>query len=112
MRRCCIGARPWAWTTTTDKEFVSPGFAGFILQEMQLLPRELSPVDALSTLPLTKQRPRPGDVVVSDAGFAMLYFQDRDGEEFVVSMTLVGIVALSYDFGVRRVGVRRTGLSP
>lgn len=102
----------WAWENTPDEGFVSPGFAGFILQEMQVVPGELSPIDALFTLPLTNQQPRPGDVVVYDADFAMFYFQDRDGKEFVVGMTPVGIVALSYDFGVRRVGVRRTGLSP
>ncbi len=108
-RRQGIG---WGWENTRDKGFVSPGFAGFILQEMQVVPGELSPIDALFTLPLTNQQPRPGDVVVYDAGFAMFYFQDRDGKEFVIGMTLIGILALSYDFGVPRVGVRRTGLSP
>ena len=41
----------------------------------------------------------------------MFYFRDRAGTEFVVGMTPIGILALLYEFGPRRLAVLRTGFS-
>lgn len=102
----------WDLRNTPSAGFVSPAFAGTILQDLGVVGSDQSPVAALSNLPfVTDEPPNLGDVVIYDAGFAMFYFRDRDGVEFVVGMTLVGIVALKYDFGVKRIGVRRSGFS-
>ncbi len=85
----------WDLSNTPERGFHSPGFAEYVLDRSFGL--------SLSDLERTEnQHPRPGDVVVYDTGYTMFYFRDRDGIEFVIGMTPVGIVALKYDFGPKR----------
>jgi cell wall-associated NlpC family hydrolase len=101
------------WNTANEpgKGFNSPGFAGYVLQQMGVLPQDLPPAQALERLPLVDEPPELGDVVVYDGGFAMFWFEDPRGGAFVIGMTVMGIVALEPEFGPRRLGVRHTGLA-
>ena len=107
MRRRNVG---WSMANREGAGYNSPGFAGVVLQRLGRLPRDLPPATVLADLPRESGPPRVGDIVVYDGGYSMFYFRDRQGVEFVVGMTPIGIAALKYEFGPRRLGVLRTGL--
>jgi hypothetical protein len=99
---------PWDMSNTDARGYNSPGFATLILRQMNLLPAGR----AIADLPRREGAPHPGDVVLYDGGFALFYFRDHQRREFVIGMTPSGVLALNYDFGVRRGAVLNTGLSP
>lgn len=96
----------WSFANTPDKGFTSPGFAAFVLAELGKLPKD-SALAEFRQLPVTRDRPKPGDIVLYEGGYAMFYFEDRQGQAFVVGMTPVGITSLQADFGPKRTGVIR-----
>lgn len=100
----------WSSSNTLEKGFNSPNFAGFVLQELGYAPTDVTPYQALTSLPQDNGEPKLGDVVMYDGGFAMFFFRDREDEEFVAGMTFEGIIALKVDFGAERLGVIRTGV--
>ena len=57
-------------------------------------------------------RPKQGDIILYNGGYAMFYFRDSNNVEFVLGMTFRGIVALKADCGAKCRGVIRTGIVP
>lgn len=88
--------------TQEEGTYNSPGFADLVLRQFG---------SQLSGLKRDKGPPRPGDIVTYASGYHLFYFRDIDGKEFVVGMTPFGVLALNYDFGVKRGDVLRTGFS-
>lgn len=97
----------WGMSNTPAGGYNSPGFATLILQQINRLPAGRS----LNELPREDGPPRLGDIVVYESGYSLFFFRDHLKREFVIGMTPLGVLALNYDFGVRRVAVLRTGLS-
>jgi hypothetical protein len=97
----------WGMSNTPAGGYNSPGFATLILQQVNRLPAGRS----LNELPRGDGPPRLGDVVVYESGYSLFFFRDHLRREFVIGMTPLGVLALNYDFGSRRVAVLRTGLS-
>jgi len=97
----------WGMSNTPAGGYNSPGFATLILQQVNRLP----PGRSLAELPREDGAPRLGDVVVYESGYSLFFFRDHARREFVIGMTPLGVLALNYDFGSRRVAVLRTGLS-
>jgi len=91
--------------------FDSPGFALFVIRRLDLSgaapPAAVSdPGNWLrSSLPEIS-RPRSGDLVLYNSGYAMFYFEKPGREPFVVGMTPFGITALKPDFS-KQFGIRR-----
>jgi hypothetical protein len=100
-----------------DEGFDSPGFAAYVLKKMGVLDEgiavsgdlietsrrlfsALQPVD----------RPGIGDLAFYPSGYALFYYEDQNGEPFVIGMTPTGIAALDKDFA-RILGYRRSGLA-
>jgi hypothetical protein len=96
----------WGMSNTPAGGYNSPGFATLILQQVNRLPGR-----GLNELPRENGPPHLGDIVVYESGYSMFFFRDHARREFVIGMTPRGVLALNYDFGVRRVAVLRTGLS-
>ncbi len=92
--------------------FGSAGFAGFLLQRLDLAQKGVKPVDVLGSLPSDDGEPKPGDIVQYDGGFSLFHLLDRKQKPIVVGMTYHGIVALDADFGADRLRVIRTGVTP
>ena len=92
--------------------FGSAGFAGFLLQRLDLAQKGVKPVEALQRLPSDEGEPKPGDIVQYDGGFALFHMLDRKKKPIVMGMTHHGIVALDADFGADPVRVIRTGITP
>jgi hypothetical protein len=101
---------PFSFANNPDAGFTSPGFAGYVLQTLRKLPADIPPDAALRRLPSALE-PRLGDIIQYETGFALFYLQDRRRLPFVIGMTPAGIAALNLDFGAKRTGVLRTGLS-
>lgn len=99
----------WGLDNTIAGGFTSPGFAGFILQQMQGQ-GTASYGATLSNLETRRGSPQLGDVVLYESGYAMFYMQDYQGTPFVVGMTPIGILALEFEFGPKILEVRNTGL--
>ena len=99
---------PFNFANRPDVGFTSPGFAGYVLQELRRLPAG-APDAALRTLPSATE-PQLGDVILYETGFALFYLKDHNGAPFVIGMTPKGVAALDPDFRVRRTGVLRTDL--
>ncbi len=95
----------WGLGNSVEQGFRSDGFAGFVLQQLGILPAEEGPDRALAQLERGDEEPRPGDVVLYAGGYAMFFVRDAEGEPFVVGMTPAGIAALDPDFGIDREGV-------
>jgi len=94
--------------------FDSPGFAAFILRELNLPGGEIRPGESLlSTSRRLFERlapvsqPNVGDLAFYPAGYVLFYFVDR-GDPFVIGMTPFGIVPLKPNFALV-VGYRRAG---
>jgi cell wall-associated NlpC family hydrolase len=100
---------PFNLANTVEQGFTSPGFAAYILGQLNIVPPGTSQQTAIERLPRTDM-PKPGDLVLYRGGFAMFYFEDHQRRPFVIGMTPAGIAALQPDFGVPRVEVRRTGI--
>jgi septal ring factor EnvC (AmiA/AmiB activator) len=82
--------------------FNSPGFANFILGEVDQ-------GKTLGSLPQTSN-PQLGDILQYEGGFAMFLLEDAEAKPFVIGMTPAGIAALEPDFGVPRTGALSTGI--
>ncbi len=91
--------------------FTSPGFAGYVLQQLGKLPAGMAPDRALQRLPAANE-PQLGDIIQYETGFALFYLKDRRGAPFVIGMTPLGIASLNLDFKARRTGVLRTNIYP
>lgn len=100
---------PFSFTNRPEVGFTSPGFAGYILQQLRRVPDGYPPETTLRTLPSVSE-PQLGDIIEYETGFALFYLRDRRGSPFVIGMTPMGITALNLDFGARRTGVLRTNL--
>jgi hypothetical protein len=98
----------WGMSNTEAGGYNSPGFATLILQRADRLPAGR----ALADLKRDDGPPHLGDIVLYDSGYALFYFRDHQRREFVIGMTPFGVLALNYDFGVKRQGILRTGVSP
>jgi hypothetical protein len=94
----------WGMSNTDEGGYNSPGFAQLVWNQMSRPP-------AYADLPRDTGPPHPGDIVVYDFGYHLYYFRDNEGREFVVGMTPLGVLALDYDFGPRRLAILHTGLS-
>lgn len=90
--------------SAAEGAFNSPGFAAFVLERM-------GRGSSLANLPRDKGPPHPGDIVTYASGYHLFFFRDIDGKEFVLGMTPFGLLALNYEFGVKRGDVLRTGIS-
>jgi hypothetical protein len=99
---------PFSIANRPEIGFTSPGFAGFVLQELGRIPAG-RPDEALRSLPVGTE-PRLGDIVQYETGFALFYLKDHGGSPFVIGMTPRGIAALNVNFNVRRTGILRTDL--
>jgi len=93
----------WGMANTPEGGYNSPGFARLVWQQLGRPP-------AYEQLPRDIGDPHPGDIVIYESGYQLYFFRDYEQKPFVVGMTPFGITALNYDFGVKRVGVLRTGL--
>ncbi len=92
--------------------FGSAGFAGFLLQRLDLAQKGVKPMEALQRLPSDDGEPKPGDIVQYDGGFVLFHMLDRKKKPIVMGMTHHGIVTLDADFGADPVRVIRTGITP
>lgn len=99
----------WNAANRTEQGFLPVGFAGFVLQELELLP-DGDPAERLLALPRSQRAPAPGDVVLYEGGYAMFYIRGPAERELVIGLTPVGVAALEPDFGLPRTGVIKTGL--
>ncbi|WP_026872532.1 hypothetical protein [Inquilinus limosus] len=103
-----LGQLRWGLANTKEGGYTSPGFAKLVLQQLHRLP----PNADLASLPRDDGAPNPGDIVIYASGYHLFYFRDHERRQFVVGMTPYGITALNYDFGVKRIGVLRSGFPP
>jgi hypothetical protein len=97
---------PFNFANDPATGFTSPGFAAYVLQQVKHGP----PANNVVTSLPTAAAPQLGDIIQYETGFALFYLVDRRGAPFVIGMTPKGIAALNVDFGVKRMGVLRTGL--
>jgi hypothetical protein len=96
---------------TPEQGFDSPGFAAYVLQEFDLLPREedeslLHASRQLATRLKSTSDPQVGDIVLYPAGYVLFRFEDRDRKPYVIGMSPSGIVALKPDFA-KVIGYRK-----
>ena len=96
----------WSLANTRARGFTSPGFAGYVLQRGRLASAG-EPEEALRKLPRVAGAPRSGDVILYEDGFALFYFTEGPGREFVIGMTPVGVIAMRPSFGRDRLGILR-----
>lgn len=82
-----------------EEGFDSPSYATFMLEKYFLLPGpgfELR-YQLREVLPSANE-PNIGDVVFYERGYTMFYYEDENGDPFVVGMTPLGVLALEPDF--------------
>lgn len=93
--------------------FDSPTFALYILSELNLPGRKITPGPSLlktsrklfEILPQASQ-PEVGDLTFYPSGYVMFYFQDKNNRPFVIGMTPFGILALDPEYA-KPTGYRR-----
>jgi len=86
-----------------EKGFDSPGFAAYVLQKFDKLPREEGESLLIASRKLIERLepttdPKVGDLAIYPADYHLFLFEDKNRKTYVIGMTPSGIVALKPDF--------------
>lgn len=87
-----------------DDGFDSPSFVTYLLETAGLLEDGRTIRYDLATKLQRTDSLRVGDIILYEAGYAMFYFEDRDGAAFCIGMTPIGILTLKVNFGPPIIG--------
>ena len=105
MRRM-IDANEIKWHlggNSPEQGFDSPSFAAYIINKYSKTNVSAGERYKLKELLPTITKPKVGDVVFYEQGYAMIYFEYRN-QPFVVGMTPIGLASLTLKFGPKILG--------
>ena len=105
MRRM-IDANEIKWHlrgNSPDQGFDSPSFATYIINKYSKTNVATNERYRLKEILPSTTKPKVGDVVFYEQGYAMIYFEYRN-KPFVVGMTPIGLASLTLEFGPKILG--------
>ncbi len=105
MRRM-IDANEIKWHlggNSPEQGFDSPSFAAYIIYKYSKTNVSAGERYKLKEILPTTTKPKVGDVVFYEQGYAMIYFEYRN-KPFVVGMTPIGLASLTLEFGPKILG--------
>lgn len=105
MRRM-IDANEIKWHlrgNSPDQGFDSPSFATYIINKYSKTNVATNERYRLKEILPSTTKPKVGDLVFYEQGYAMMYFEYRN-QPFVVGMTPIGLASLTLEFGPKIIG--------